>query len=56
MNVPHNLVQSKPHGLATKKSAAVKLIRTAFENGFMLFGTAECHNPFINEAAISLIR
>jgi pyridoxine 4-dehydrogenase len=35
-------------GPATEKSAAIKVIQTAFERGVTFFDTAECYGPFTN--------
>ncbi len=37
------------YGPATDKQAAIKLIRTAFEQGVTFFDTAEAYGPFVNE-------
>jgi aryl-alcohol dehydrogenase-like predicted oxidoreductase len=37
------------YGPATDKQDAIKLIRTAFENGVTYFDTAEAYGPFVNE-------
>ncbi len=40
------------YGPATDKEAAIKLIRTAFEQGVTFFDTAEIYGPFTNEALL----
>ncbi|HET6994258.1 MAG TPA: aldo/keto reductase [Chitinophagaceae bacterium] len=40
---------SVSYGPATEKQDAIKLIRTAFEQGVTLFDTAEAYGPFTNE-------
>lgn len=37
------------YGPATDKQEAIKLIRTAYEEGVNFFDTAECYGPFTNE-------
>jgi aryl-alcohol dehydrogenase-like predicted oxidoreductase len=37
------------YGPATDRSAAVDLIRAAFDKGVTFFDTAECYGPFLNE-------
>lgn len=37
------------YGPATEKQEAIKLIRTAYDNGVTFFDTAECYGPFTNE-------
>jgi aryl-alcohol dehydrogenase-like predicted oxidoreductase len=39
-------------GPATEKSAAIKVIQTAFEHGVTFFDTAECYGPFTNEELV----
>jgi aryl-alcohol dehydrogenase-like predicted oxidoreductase len=39
-------------GPATEKSAAIKVIQTAFERGVTFFDTAECYGPFTNEELV----
>ncbi len=40
------------YGPATDKTAAIKLIRRAFELGINFFDTAEAYGPFVNEALL----
>ena len=40
------------YGPATDKQDAIKLIRTAFEQGITFFDTAEVYGPFTNEALL----
>src|SRR5271170_1065647 len=40
------------YGPATEKSAGIKLIRAAFEQGVTFFDTAECYGPFANEELV----
>ncbi|MDR4951301.1 aldo/keto reductase [Chryseobacterium sp. ES2] len=40
------------YGKVTEKQEAIKLIRTAFENGVTFFDTAECYGPFTNETLV----
>ncbi|HZZ09665.1 MAG TPA: aldo/keto reductase [Paraburkholderia sp.] len=40
------------YGPATEKSAAIKVIQTAFERGVTFFDTAECYGPFVNEELV----
>ena len=40
------------YGPATEKQDAIKLIRTAFEQGITFFDTAEVYGPFTNEALL----
>jgi aryl-alcohol dehydrogenase-like predicted oxidoreductase len=37
------------YGPATEKSAAIALIRAAFERGVTFFDTAEAYGPYLNE-------
>lgn len=37
------------YGPATEKKEAIKLIRTAYDEGITFFDTAECYGPFFNE-------
>ena len=43
---------SHGYGPATDRSAAVALIRSAYERGVTLFDTAEAYGPFINEEVV----
>jgi pyridoxine 4-dehydrogenase len=40
------------YGPATEKTAGIKLIRAAFEQGVTFFDTAECYGPFANEELV----
>jgi aryl-alcohol dehydrogenase-like predicted oxidoreductase len=40
------------YGPATEKSAAIELIRSAFEKGVTFFDTAEAYGPFVNEELV----
>ncbi|QQC66154.1 aldo/keto reductase [Paraburkholderia ginsengisoli] len=40
------------YGPAVEKSAGIKLIRSAFEQGVTFFDTAECYGPFTNEELV----
>ena len=40
------------YGPATEKSAGIKLIRAAFEQGVTFFDTAEAYGPFFNEELV----
>jgi aryl-alcohol dehydrogenase-like predicted oxidoreductase len=40
------------YGPATDSAEAVKLIRTAFDNGITFFDTAEAYGPFVNERVL----
>jgi pyridoxine 4-dehydrogenase len=40
------------YGPATEKSAGIKLIQSAFEQGVTFFDTAECYGPFVNEELV----
>jgi len=40
------------YGPATDRSAAVGLIRAAFDKGVTFFDTAECYGPFLNEEVV----
>lgn len=40
------------YGPPTEKNAAIKLIRSAFEQGITFFDTAECYGPFTNEELV----
>lgn len=40
------------YGPATEKETAIKLIRTAFEQGVTFFDTAEAYGPFTNEVLL----
>jgi aryl-alcohol dehydrogenase-like predicted oxidoreductase len=40
------------YGPATETSAAVKLIRAAFDRGITFFDTAEAYGPFVNETVV----
>lgn len=40
------------YGKVTEKEEAIRLIRTAFENGVTFFDTAECYGPFTNEELV----
>jgi aryl-alcohol dehydrogenase-like predicted oxidoreductase len=40
------------YGPAVEKSAGIKLIRSAFEQGVTFFDTAECYGPFVNEELV----
>ncbi|RKT21768.1 aryl-alcohol dehydrogenase-like predicted oxidoreductase [Paraburkholderia sp. RAU2J] len=40
------------YGPATEKSAGIKLIQSAFEQGVTFFDTAECYGPFANEELV----
>jgi pyridoxine 4-dehydrogenase len=40
------------YGPATEKSAAIQLIRSAFERGVTFFDTAEVYGPFVNEELV----
>src|SRR5277367_3133091 len=40
------------YGPATEKEQAIKLIRTAFENGVTFFDTAEAYGPYLNEEVV----
>ena len=40
------------YGKVTEKQEAIRLIRTAFENGVTFFDTAECYGPFTNEELV----
>lgn len=43
------------YGPPTEKNAAIKLIRSAFEQGITFFDTAECYGPFTNEELVGEI-
>jgi pyridoxine 4-dehydrogenase len=40
------------YGPAVEKSAGIKLIQSAFEQGVTFFDTAECYGPFVNEELV----
>ena len=40
------------YGPATEKEQAVKLLRTAFENGVTFFDSAEAYGPYLNEELV----
>ena len=40
------------YGPATEKDQAIKLIRTAFEQGVTFFDTAEAYGPYKNEELV----
>jgi len=40
------------YGPATDRSAAVSLIRSAYDKGVTFFDTAECYGPFLNEEVV----
>jgi len=40
------------YGPATEKESAIKLLRTAFENGVTFFDSAEAYGPYLNEELV----